>query len=396
MFKTGKETFKPYGGCPEKKMGELQDTNERIARYNEYRRFLNGGGASRTFFCLDPSSFASMYAGKQSGHPALDDLTAFHRDFPSDAGISIPVDFAHAIPQLRWQCKNVNTGANGTVYREETISTPSGSFIRISADRFGTTPWVVEPSIRSEDDFRLADFYAERIAENAGAIAESAASVPAMLKSKGIQPGATVLSAFELLNLIDYPDMPMFYMDWRDRYLASVEKMHRANLLLLEALAGIGVEMFYTGSAGLELLSPLIFEEAIVPFQREFNDRVRELGCFVIYHICGHSRQLIERKIIDRIKPTVFETCSEPPCGNNADLRKAVFGISEEIITKGNLPLELLLEGAPEQVAEAVEDIKKAVSGRRHIVGQADATILTGTPAENIRSFIKAADNEEG
>ncbi len=376
--------------------GENMETDERIARYNEYRGFLNGGDALRTFFCLDPSSFASLYAGEQYGSPSLDDLMFFHRDFPSDAGISIPLDFEKNIPELRWKCGDTRKDADGTVYREESISTPEGVFNRVSADRFGTTSWLVDPAVKTEDDFRLIDFYAEIIAENAGTIADSVSRVPAMLESRGIQPGATILTAFEVFYLVDYPDMPVFFMDWKDRYLSSIEKVHRANLLLLEALAGVGIEIFYTGSAGMELLSPRIFEEAIVPFQREFNDRVRKLGCSVVYHICGHSRQLIERKIIDRIRPTVFETCSGPPCGNNADLRKAVFGISEEIITKGNLPLELLLKGTPEQVADGVTDIKKAVAGRRHIVGQADATILAGTPLGNIRSFMNAADNSGG
>lgn len=372
------------------------ETDERVVRYREYSAFLNGGGASRTFFCLDPSSFASIYAGKQGGSPSLEDLLAFHLDFPSDAAIGIPLDFEKDIPELRWQCKHTRKDADGTVCREEFISTPEGVFIRILADRYGTTSWLVEPAVKTESDFRLIDFYADRIAENAGVIAQSISAVPAMLKSKGIQPGATILTAFEVFYLVDYPDMPVFFMDWRETYLKSIEKVHKANLLLLKALAGTGVEIFGTGSAGMELLSPLIFEEAIVPFQREFNDRARKLGCHVIYHICGHSRQLIERKIIDRIKPTVFETCSGPPCGNNEYLRKAVFGISEDIITKGNLALELLLKGTPEQVANEVESIKKDVSGRRHIVGQADGTILAGTPSENIRAFMDAANNHGG
>lgn len=207
----------------------------------------------------------------------------------------------------------------------------------------------------------------------------------------GFLPGTIIYTAFEVQYLIDYPDMPIFFIDWKDRYLESIEKMHEANMALLEAMSDIGVELYGTGSAGVELLSPGIFRDGIVPYQREFNDLAHRLGRYVNYHICGYSRQLIEMKLIDAIRPTIFETCSAPPCGNNDDLSTAVRNIDEGIITKGNFELELLRNGTVEEIFEAVKKIKEATSGRRHIVGQGDATILAGTPDENIRAFLDAA-----
>jgi hypothetical protein len=95
-------------------MDGTKETSERIARYGEYSAFLKGGDASRTFFCLDPSSFASLYAGKQYGSPSLEALVAFHLDFSSDAGVSIPVEFGKTIPgQVAQAVQNIRKSVSG-------------------------------------------------------------------------------------------------------------------------------------------------------------------------------------------------------------------------------------------------------------------------------------------
>jgi len=359
-------------------------------RLDEYRDFLAGGPQTRSFAALDPSSFAAVLAGKSGGNPSLEDQVAFHKAFPSDSVVAIPYDAGEVVPELEWSRRKLCEDAEGLVMWEETLQTDSGLKRRVVADKFGTIPWIVEPAVRRAEDFELIDFTADRIRENASSIAQSIASHPAELANGGMLPASVIYTAFEVFYLIDYPDMPLFYADWPERYLASIAKVHESNLALMEAMVAIGVESFNTGSAGLELLSPRIFHEAIVPFQREFNDAVRKRGRFTNYHICGHSKKLIEMKIIDALKPTVFETCSGPPCGNNDDLGTAVRGVSEEIITKGNLNLELMMEGTPEQIRAGVLAIAEATRGRRHIIGQADATILTGTPHENIKAYIDA------
>ena len=356
----------------------------------EVRAFLSGGAQTRNFVVLDPSSFAALFAGKPGGTPTTEDELAFQKAFPNDTMLHVPINY-DILPELRWKRTKIKEDPNGDVYWEETLPTPKRTYRRVIADHPGTTPWLIEPAVRSEADFDLLDYRADVVRANADGLAESIAGYVPRLLVDGILPGMVILTAFEVYWLIDYPDMPIFYMDWPERYLASIQRIHAANIALLEACAAIGIEIFFTGSAGCELLSPRIFHECIVPVQREFNDHCASLGCYSSYHICGHSRQLIEQKIIDALKPTIFETCSALPCGNNESLRDAVRGISYEIITKGNLSLELMRNGTPDQIAEAVRAINDATAGRRHIIGQADATILAGTPHENIRTFVETA-----
>lgn len=364
-----------------------------LDKLNSFRQFLNGGCQSRNFVSLDPSSYASIFAGKGGGHPSIEDQIKFHQAFPNDSMINVLADYVGMAPDLKWDRQLIKRNPDETALWEETLVLPSGTKRRVIGEQPGTTDWLVEPAIRSAEDFDLIDYYADCILESADLIAESISEYPALIRNLGMIPGAAILSAFEAYWLIDYPDMALFFMDCPDRYLASIKKIHASNMALLDALVRVGIEIVFTGSAGLELLSPRIFAEAIVPFQREFNDQARTLGCHSSYHICGHSRQLIESKVIDQIKPTIFETCSAPPCGNNESLHHAVNGISGEVITKGNLALELLRNGRPEEISEAVARIARDTEGRRHIIGQADGTILSGTPQENIRAFLTAVES---
>jgi len=182
--------------------------------------------------------------------------------------------------------------------------------------------------------------------------------------------------------------MPLFFYDFEERYLQSIKKIHAANLAVIDHLRAMDCDFFAMGSAGLELLSPKIFDEAIIPFARETTDHIRSSGAFSSYHICGHSRQLLETGRINSIKPTWFETFSAPPCGNNDSLKESLGYLDPDIISKGNLALELIKDGTPEQIEAAVYDIIEQTKDKRHIIGQADATILSGTPAENINAFL--------
>jgi len=189
--------------------------------------------------------------------------------------------------------------------------------------------------------------------------------------------------------------MPMFFYDFGERYLRSIKKVHAANMDVIEQLRALRCDLFQMGSAGLELLSPKIFDEAIIPFARETTDHVRSLGGFSSYHICGRSRRLLETGRINAIRPTWFETISPPPCGDNCRLSESLGHLDPGIISKGNLALELLRDGTPEQIDVAVCNIIEQSKGRRHIVGQADATILSGTPVENIRAFLSCCPWQE-
>jgi uroporphyrinogen-III decarboxylase len=369
--------------------------NQNTFRQNKtdcFRTFLRGGPQKRNYVILDPSTYAAEFAGKTGGYPTYDDNLAFHQAFQNDCPISAFIFPDDVIPQLKWAREYLETKGQDRYYCES-LKMPGGVAKRIIAERPGTQPWIVKAPVQTEKDFDLIDYYAESTKAGASLYAQKYQKLFSNLKSDGFMPGMVLLTSFEVYYLIDYPDQPLFYYDHTERYLKSVAKVNEANMAVAKELAGAGCEIFYMGSAGLELLSPRIFDEAIIPFVREVTDFIRKLNCFSSYHICGHSGQLLKTGRINALKPTWFETFSTPPCGDNKSLSDGLRYLDTEIVSKGNLPLEILRNGTPDDIRATVKDIIKQSRDRRHIIGQADATILSGTPRANIETVLQAANN---
>ena len=95
----------------------------------------------------------------------------------------------------------------------------------------------------------------------------------------------------------------------------------------------------------------------------------------------------MEKGYYNRLKPDIFETLSEPPVGNLPSLRWGREQLDPEIITKGNISLDILLNGTPQQVREKVRYVKESTRGYRHIIGLSD-NILDHTPCENLKAFV--------
>jgi len=355
-----------------------------------FRRFLAGGPQERNYIILDPSSYAAEFSGKKGGYPTMKDNITFLKAFPNDAPLSVLVFPDQILEDLKWERRLIKSTGQEQLF-EETLTIPSGTKRRVVAEKKGTIPWLVESAVSSETDFDLVDYYADCVRANA---AEYARRVIAQFPNRETHKeifGMVLLIPFECYYLIQYSDMPLFFYDFRERYLKSIAKVHAANMAIIKHLVTMGCELFLMGSAGLELLSPGIFDEGIIPFARETTDYIRSLGAFSSYHICGHSRQLLETGRINAIRPTWFETFSSSPCGDNYCLEESLNWLDPAIISKGNLALELLRDGRPEEIEAAVYDIIEQTKARRHIIGQADATILSGTPVENIHAFLSAA-----
>lgn len=72
-------------------------------------------------------------------------------------------------------------------------------------------------------------------------------------------------------------------------------------------------------------------------------------------------------------------------------LADAMREIEPDICTRGNVGLDLLLNGTPQQIQEAVHQIKQATSGRKHMIAASDY-LFYHIPEENVIALCKAAN----
>jgi uroporphyrinogen-III decarboxylase len=177
--------------------------------------------------------------------------------------------------------------------------------------------------------------------------------------------------------------------DHREEFIRSMDALLRASLVVMSIAVDEGIDFMSDSSYGLEMTSPALFAEMDLPYIRAFSQWTKERGSLFWYHNCGFTRKLIADGTFNTLGANVIETIAPPPEGDN-DLAESRAAIDRTICTKGNLNLQMLRDGTPDEIAAEVQRIAHAVRGYAHIVSTADA-VLPGTPPVNFMAFVNAA-----
>jgi uroporphyrinogen-III decarboxylase len=169
-----------------------------------------------------------------------------------------------------------------------------------------------------------------------------------------------------------------------------MREVEKTSLFMIECAARAGADMMFFGSVGTELFNPSIIEEHNLRPARLYAERCKELGLFSLMHSCGRTRIFLERGWFRGFAPTIFESFTSAPLGDIERPREAVDQLHPETFFKGGLSLELVRNGTPEQVREAVGRAYENFGHRKFILAGTCA-ILTGTPRENLEAITDAA-----
>jgi hypothetical protein len=188
----------------------------------------------------------------------------------------------------------------------------------------------------------------------------------------------------------------IFYQwnDYREEYIRSMDAILRASLYVMSIAVEEGIDFMSDSSYGLEMTSPALFAAMDLPYIRAFSDWSHEHGSLFWYHNCGFTRKLIADGTFNTLGTDVLETIAPPPEGDN-DLAESRHALDGRICSKGNLNLQILRDGTPDQITAEVDAIAAAVCGYAHIFSTADA-VLPGTKPENLVTFVKAAQAVAG
>jgi len=179
------------------------------------------------------------------------------------------------------------------------------------------------------------------------------------------------------------------WADHREWFQRSMDALFQASLFVMSIALEEGIDFMSDSSYGLEMTSPRLFVEMDLPYIQAFAEWTHQRKGLFWYHNCGFTRQFILEGTFNQLGADVIETIAPPPEGDN-DLAESRRHIDESICTKGNLNLNLLKEGTPEDIAVATYELVVAVRGYKHIISTADA-VLPGTPPENFIAFTQTA-----
>ncbi len=146
------------------------------------------------------------------------------------------------------------------------------------------------------------------------------------------------------------------------------------------------------GSASANVISPSMFEEFCVPYDKRLNDAIRETGHKTVYHTCGHMMQILD--LIPLNGTDAAETLSPPGVGGNIRPEdrptvKAKLGSKVPLI--GGVDQKGLETWTPEQVeAEVVNCFETFGVGGGYICSASDHFFQA--PLENLKAMSRAAE----
>ena len=268
-------------------------------------------------------------------------------------------------------------------YTSATIRTPLGNLTQIE-ERNGVTQRCVKKYLENERDYEMMLWYtAEMLNFRRDAALEDGKKLREAVGDLGMI--GTWVSPSVMLT-----DVQTLYYDMMD-YPEAFEALRAERLKLLRLQLGVyreaGFDFMFYCLPGTDTISPGFYEEWI---KAEVLENIRAwsaAGGFTLLHSCGHLKAMIEKGIHNEMLPEMMETLSVPPVGNIPSLAWARERLDPRIITKGNIPLDILLGGLADDVREAVRRVKRETAGYRHVIGLSD-NILNGTPSRNLRAFV--------
>jgi len=268
--------------------------------------------------------------------------------------------------------------------RETTaITTPYGDLVKIVDHR--RTSEIVRDFIETEEDMKRAIWYTrqcldydEGLALGQGEEARRAVGGKGMLGTWSGGP---------LFNMEDQTKVYLHAFDWPDLFEELHDVSCELQLKRHMTYRKAGFDYLFYCVGGTEYSSPEFLHKWLTRQTKTEFKQWQDEGGFIIWHSCGHIRKLIEMGFYNEFMPEIFETLSEPPFGNLPGLKWSRERIHKDIITKGNLSLDIISTGTEEDVRRDVRRIREETKGYRHIVGLSD-DIMKDTPLANALAFV--------
>jgi len=143
-----------------------------------------------------------------------------------------------------------------------------------------------------------------------------------------------------------------------------------------------GADIVGIGDAATSLISPDMYREFVLPYQKEIVQAVHAAGGRTKLHICGNTTNVL---------PYMIETGTDiVDLDWMVDLRRAkeLIGERNTVISGNYDPVAILLQGTPETVRKSVFECREAV--RTNYISSGGCEVPRDTPYENLLAVAEA------
>jgi MtaA/CmuA family methyltransferase len=163
-------------------------------------------------------------------------------------------------------------------------------------------------------------------------------------------------------------------------------------LARLQGSRGVDAILISSAFAGGGFISKAMYEEFVLPYEKQVVAAIRATGAKAYTHTCGAIGDRLE--LMAQTGLDGIDTMDPPPLGDT-DLADAKRRVGGEIFLKGNIDsVNVLLRGTVEQCRESArEKLQAAMGGGGYILSSACSVAPRVSP-ENIRVLVEVAEAE--
>ena len=217
--------------------------------------------------------------------------------------------------------------------------------------------------------------------ENAERPKQRVESVRKMVKAVGRTHSILGWAEGPLALYADLRGVESMFMDLIDTprlYLGSVDVITDNQIRFAKAQVAAGADMIGVGDSVASLVSPQMYQDYVLPYEKRLFNAIHEAGATVKLHVCGDINRSIH--LMAKTGCDVIDIDWMVP------VHKSRAAVGPDVTLAGNFdPSAVLLQGTPQDVADAARRCIKA-GGQRFIL-QPGCEVPPGTPEPNIRAF---------
>jgi uroporphyrinogen decarboxylase len=151
----------------------------------------------------------------------------------------------------------------------------------------------------------------------------------------------------------------------------------------IELMAGTGVDMISNGDspAGPEMISPEMFRQYALPYEKKLVDAAHAQGLPYLNHICGNTEMILADMLESGTDGLELDY--------KTDIRKILSVMGESHLFVGNIdPSGVLALGSKELVRAKTKDLLDIYRDSPRLIVNAGCAIPPKTPSENIRELV--------
>lgn len=276
------------------------------------------------------------------------------------------------------------------IWSEHIFETPVGNLSRTTIETIKEGLFMPEYPVTGENDLTVMEYYIDMLLDaNFEEIVKLTQNSKDTINNKGAMSVQWAVQPYELLCLPNTVDTLLLHTDYPKRCKKMMDKIVKIDKKLFKKVAEGGADFIFLGAPAAEMLSPAIYEKMIVPYSQIVTKAAHDCGLMVYSHICSPIEPFLSMGFYNQMGIDLFETLSSPPVGNIKSLSDALSKIDTSICTRGNIGLDILLNGSIDDVKRKTLDVLEAAEGRKHIVAASDY-LFYDIKEENVKAMADA------